>query len=120
MTPPHRRVAHAARAGDHRAGGGGRAPGRRHLFRAAGQPPLARIEAQATPIAPADFDRKWQRGKRAATLQWVGYATGGALLAGGSLLYLLGRKPAAPPATPVLVGPFLSSRAAGALLTGQF
>jgi hypothetical protein len=76
------------------------------------------IEQQARPVSPADFDRKWQKGKRAATLQWVGFGVAGGLLAAAGALYLLARP--AVEAPPAQVGLLVAPGGGGALLTGRF
>jgi hypothetical protein len=76
------------------------------------------IENQAPPISPADFDRKIQKGKRAETMQWVGFGLGGAMIAGAGTLYLLSRRGAEPARAQVTVAPLPGG--GGAFLSGRF
>jgi hypothetical protein len=78
------------------------------------------IENQTRPISPADFDRKVQRGRRAATLQWVGVGLGGAMLAGAGTLWLLSRRGGEPAAARLTLGPLVAGGGGGALLSGHF
>jgi hypothetical protein len=89
------------------------------LFAVQAQRIESEIENQTSPLSPADFDRKVQKGRRAATLQWVGVGLSGAMLAGAGTLYLLSRRNAEPAAPRVTLAPFVAG-GGGALLSGRF
>ena len=79
----------------------------------------SQIENQAPLVSPADLDRKLQKGKRAETLQWVGFGLGGAMIAGAGTLYLLSRRSPEPSPAQVSIGP-LGPGGGGAFVSGRF
>jgi hypothetical protein len=69
--------------------------------------------------APGAYSRSTEsRRSDYATLTWIGYGVGGACLAGGAVLYLLGRRSARTDA--VALAPVIGPDHAGAALRGAF
>jgi hypothetical protein len=69
----------------------------------------------ANPASPSDY----QAGKDAETRQWVFYGVGGAAIATGAVLYLLGHSQSAAPAQ-VSLAPVLGPGSAGLSARGRF
>jgi hypothetical protein len=70
---------------------------------------------------PDNFNRDTDTSrKNYKTLGWVSYGVGGACVAGGALLYYLGRRSGRNPGPSVALIPAVASDMAGAALTGAF
>lgn len=73
-------------------------------------------DAQKQPVGTFDKS-KYDSGKTAETLQWVGYGVGAAALLGGSVLYWLGMpKNAEPATTSITMLPYASASSVGGQL----
>lgn len=79
-----------------------------------------KVNSMATDLeAPGAYSRSTEsRRSNYATLAWIGYGVGGACLAGGALLYLLGRSAARTDA--VALAPTVSADQWGVSLQGAF
>lgn len=70
---------------------------------------------------PDNFNRDTDASRKDyKTLSWVGYGVGAALLAGGSVMYLLGWRAGQSSSSGITVAPTFASGSAGVLLTGAF
>jgi hypothetical protein len=70
---------------------------------------------------PDNFNRDTDSSRKDyKTLSWVGYGVGAALLAGGSVMYLLGWRAGQASGSDIALVPTFTSGSAGALLTGAF
>jgi hypothetical protein len=70
---------------------------------------------------PDNFNRDTDSSRKDyKTLSWVGYGVGAALLAGGSVLYILGWRAGQSSKPEITLVPTFASGSAGALLTGAF
>jgi len=70
---------------------------------------------------PDNFNRDTDSSRKDyKTLGWVSYGVGAACVAGGSLLYFLGRRSGRNPVPSVALLPNVAPDMAGAVLTGAF